>query len=310
MAEYRKIFLTVNPELASVVDPETPEIAANGINFIPSVYNGETVVFCVSFVNSNGVAVPLSEDDRFELSIDCNFIHDSDPLMAYSKDVNMDSDWNEAELENGKISIRVTCATCAFNDKLNNNEKINSWLEIKKYSGASAEASVMLLNIITAKNVIHLNEGMPEPATVDYYTAAQIDALVSNLGGGSPELRFSVDASDWHSNQNVSDRYWGFRISEAAGWSASIAIPQPATPAGRVEYAFTVELGNRAESIRIYYNELGVENITDLSLFEVQPGGGELNISHTSSLQMVFYTEYLELVWNGIFPNGTYTIRG
>lgn len=310
MSEYRKIFLSVNPELASIVDPAVPDTSVSSINFIPAVYNGETVVFCIGFIDSEGKSVAIPESDIFELSIDCNFAHDSDPLMAYSRIVNEDADWDQADYEEGKISIRVTCATSSFNEKLASAERISAWLEIKKIAGVSGKTSVMLLTPVIARNVIRLNEDAPEAASVDYYTAAETDALIAAITGGSPEVRFSADGTSWHPTQSAADRYWSFRMGSSGGWSSALAIPQPQTPAGRVEYAFSVDAGSTASSIPVDYSDLGIDGITDLSLFEVQPNGGELNITHNSNLMLMFYADRLELIWNGTFPAGTYTIRG
>lgn len=310
MSDYRKIYLTVNPALASIVDPATPDTPAPVGVATPAVYYGETVVFCICFVDSTGQGVSLQNQDTFEVSADCNFLHGEDPLMAFSGPsmINLAGDWNQALPSAGKISARVNFCTESFAEKLSGTETLSAWLEIRKFNSAG-NPSVMLQTRLAANNVIHAGEGTPTSSNPDYYTAAQTDALIAGVAGAEPQIRYSVDGSTV-ADSATGALFWSFRLGDDGVWSAWLPIPQPDTPAGRVEYAFSVAADNTATSLPILYSALGIPEAFDLSLFEVQSSGAELNITHTSSLQMLFYSDRLELVWNGAFPAGSYVIRG
>ncbi|OGV50910.1 MAG: hypothetical protein A2X49_05725 [Lentisphaerae bacterium GWF2_52_8] len=180
MPTYRRIPLTVNLESGRLVDPADGTPIAS--QYLPSFYYGEKLVLCVSFVDSSLAPSPLNESDLFELSLDSNFAHDDDPLMAYSDDTKIDiaGDWDDISRANGKISIRMDCLTTGFSQKLGSSEQVEAWFEIKRYIQGDSSPSVLLHNKCITKNVVHLNEGEPASANPLYYTATTIDSLLDD----------------------------------------------------------------------------------------------------------------------------------
>lgn len=181
-SNFRTIPIFVNVEKAAIVDENLPAEPVTVMSQLPAVFCGETVIFCFHLIDSAGNPVPVEQNDSFELSIDVDFLHDNDPLMAYSgtDNVNLEGDWNEAIAEEGQFSMRVSCHTGSFLEKIGTRESVPVWLELRRYhdSGAMSE---LLRYQIKAKNVIHWNEDEPEEGNVTYYTAAQIDSIIADL---------------------------------------------------------------------------------------------------------------------------------
>ena len=100
-SNFRKIPVFVNVEKAAIVEQDSPSEPVTGMDFLPAVFCGETVIICFHLMDSRGNVVPITGNDRFELSIDADFVHNDDPLMAYSGSdkMNMPGDWDEAAAE-------------------------------------------------------------------------------------------------------------------------------------------------------------------------------------------------------------------
>ena len=214
---YRRIFLTVNPESGTLINPADGSSAS-----MPSLYYGETAILCISFLDSGLNIYPLAGSDTFELAADNDFVHGSDPLMIYSGNdmVDIPGDWNNISRESGRISVRVNCMTDGFATKLGAAESIYFNLELKRYIAGSSSPSIMMISKAKGKNVVHLSENEPVPSDVNYYNAAQTDALLR----AGRELQFSSDSINWHDEQVSTDAYWRERYPEG-DWSVAIALP-------------------------------------------------------------------------------------
>lgn len=305
MSSYKKIPVTVNVETCAVID------ASNGdrilkTELLPSLFYGETAVLCVSFVDSNLQAVQLQDSDTFELSVNKDFDHTQNSLMCYSGNAMVDiaSDWAEASRTDGKISIRINCFTSMFAQKLGSAESIRALLEIKRFSAGSTSPSVMLLNEITARNVIHLDETAPEGASVDYYTAAQTDALFS----AGLELQFSADESAWHSTFTVNDKHYRIRLATGnAPWSPSIPIPQGSIEYRAYEYAFTTASGI-GDTITFSKETLELSTEPDVSLWQVLGNGNRQKIQ-SGIASFIWGTDGLTIGYYQGFPEGSWIIK-
>lgn len=214
MAAYRKIPLTVNAETGSIIDPDTGLDAVDQKSLLPSFRYGESVVLCLSFVDSDLEAAPFDPSDTFECSVDSDYVHtvsgEEDPLMAYSDNsmVDVPGDWSETSRAGGKISMRLNCLTTGFLAKIASSESLDCILEVKHFFEGSVHSSVILQTKAVAKNVVHLDEGEPESADPDYYTALQTDSLLSAKqyaitasgilkGDGSGNISAAVSGTDY-----------------------------------------------------------------------------------------------------------------
>ncbi len=308
MAEYRKIFLSVNPELASIVDPATPDTAAASASFIPSVYNGETVIFCVSFIDSSGQSLPQSSGDVFELSIDCDFIHEDDPLMAYSTLSNQPGDWEDASPEDGKISLRVPCSTIAFNEKLQDSESKKAWMEIKKISPGSSDVTVMLLASITAKNVLHLDESEPEPSDPLYYTRAQVDALLK----AKQVYQFSENGTDsWHDVYSSEDRFYRERKNiDGSEWSDALPLGRSELIVDTLTHSFQTAAG-QAAAVTFQKSALGIASDSEpqVSLWSVDSAAGTRTKIADSSYLCVWNSDSLVITYYQAWAEGSWCLK-
>ena len=183
MSTFKKINLTVNAETGALIDPS--DGAKLNTASLPDFCLGETSILCLSFVDSSLNAYPFAAEDSFELSIDKDFVHTvngvEDPLMAYSADsmFNLSGDWDSTSLAAGKISVRINCNTTGFVSKIGSSESVMAWIEIQRYPAGLTDASIILRNKCVTRNSVKAAEGSPASASPDYYTALQIDVLMT-----------------------------------------------------------------------------------------------------------------------------------
>ena len=216
---FRKIFLFVNPDLAAPVPSDSPSTQIGLISKLPVYYFGETVIFCISLVDSQGNAVPYLTSDTFEMSVDNNFRHNDD-LMAHTEGkadgtdskVNVPGDWAAVSAANGKFSVRVDFNTVSYETKIGGSEFIQVRTELKKFDAGSEDPAILMQSISTARNVVNGGEGEPEEADPNYLTAAQTRALAAaeagnkwKTGSGSPTYSSETEGDLYldTSNSNV-----------------------------------------------------------------------------------------------------------
>lgn len=208
---FRKIFLFVNPDLAALVPSDSPSTQLGLISKLPVYYFGETVIFCISLVDSQGNAVPYLNSDTFEMSVDNNFMHNDD-LMAHTEGkadgtdskVNVPGDWAAVSAANGKLSVRVDFNTVSYETKIGGSEFIQVRTEIKKFDAGSEDPAILMQSISTARNVVNGGEGEPEEADPNYLTAAQTRALAAAEAGN---LWKSGSGTPTYTDENPGDMY-------------------------------------------------------------------------------------------------------
>ncbi|OGV53549.1 MAG: hypothetical protein A2017_20845 [Lentisphaerae bacterium GWF2_44_16] len=183
MSTYRKIPLTVNIDTGYLIDPLDGARISN--EKLPAFCYGETAILCLSFVDSELNAFSFNSDDLFEFAMDSDFVHETDgaedPLMAYSANdmADISGDWVSINRNNGNISIRIDCFTEGFLTKIDNDEEMDVWFEVKRYISGSSYPSEILRDKGYARNVLKTTEGTPASADPEYYNAVQTDSLLS-----------------------------------------------------------------------------------------------------------------------------------
>ena len=179
-ATCRKIPLTVNCGNLSPVYADAPETVIRRKDDLPVLVLGETVVFCLTFLDGNGDEMVFQSGDTFELSADVDYDRSADdPLMLYSGNdmVNLADDWADADPASGRISIRVNCNTEGFVQKLNDADSVRVRLEVRRFSADSAMQSALLSTTATALNTVRF-DGIPTAVELSsYYTSDQTDAV-------------------------------------------------------------------------------------------------------------------------------------
>ncbi len=181
----------------------------------PQLFYGTRETLEFTFLN-DGAPVPFAETDTFSVALDSNFIH-TDSLMAYSEDATV------IDGAGGKVTIQLDMQSESFNEKLNGNDSVNAYLEVTVLHSGSTVPEMLLQDSITARGRVQTVEGAPESADPEYYTSAQIQALL-NAGY---ELEFSEDGESWHTEQTDGDLYYHYRNRQIGGaWSDEILIPK------------------------------------------------------------------------------------
>jgi hypothetical protein len=187
---FRKIFLYVNPDLAVLVPSDSPDTPIGLISKLPAYYFGETVIFCISLLDSDGNAVSYLASDTFEMSVDNNFLHNDD-LMAHTEGkadgsdskVNVPGDWADVSAANGKLSVRVDFNTVSYETKIGGSEFVQVRTELKKFDAGSEKPAILMQSLSMARNVVNGGEGEPTEADPNYLTAAQTRALAAAEAG-------------------------------------------------------------------------------------------------------------------------------
>lgn len=189
-APCRRIPLSVNSSTQRPVMPDEPETELRS-GELPELVLGESVVFCLTFLNPDGSAVVFSGDEVFELSGDCDYDHETGLMFYAGPDrMNLPGDWAEADPAKGKIALRVNCNTENFASKLGDQEEIPVFLEVCMTTDAVTR-SILLRTTATALNTIRHESEPPEEIQAEYYTAAQTEVRLNSKA----EAEHSHDSS-------------------------------------------------------------------------------------------------------------------
>ena len=179
-APCRRIPLSVNSSTQRPVMPDEPETELRSSE-LPELVFGESVVFCLTFLNPDGSAVVFSGDEVFELSGDCDYNHETGVMIYAGPDrMNLPGDWVEADPAKGKIALRVSCNTESFAAKLGDQEEIPVFLEVRMTAADAVTRSILLRTTATALNTIRHESEPPEEIQAEYYTAAQTEARLNS----------------------------------------------------------------------------------------------------------------------------------
>lgn len=179
-APCRRIPLSVNSSTQRPVMPDEPETELRS-GELPALVLGESVVFCLTFLNPDGSAVIFSGDEVFELSGDCDYDHETGLMFYAGPDrMNLPGDWAEADPAKGKIALRVSCNTENFASKLGDQEEIPVFLEVRMTAADAVTRSILLRTTATALNTIRHEGEPPEEIQAEFYTAAQTEARLNS----------------------------------------------------------------------------------------------------------------------------------
>ena len=181
----------------------------------PQLFYGTRETLEFTFLN-DGEPVNFTDTDTFSVALDNNFIH-TDSLMASSADAMV------IDARKGRVDILLDMRAGSFNEKLNGKESVGAYLEVTVLHSGSTVPEMLLQDRITVRGRVQTVEGAPESADPEYYTSAQIRALL-NAGY---EMEFSADGESWHAGQADGDLYYHYRNRQIGGeWSDKIMIPK------------------------------------------------------------------------------------
>lgn len=198
----------------------------------PQLFYGTRETLEFTFLN-DGEPVNFTDTDTFSVALDSNFIH-TDSLMASSADAMV------IDARKGRVDILLDMRAGSFNEKLNGKDSVNAYIEVTVLHSGSTVPEMLLQDRITARGRVQTVEGAPESADPEYYTSAQIQALL-NAGY---ELEFSADGESWHTEQTDGDLYYHYRNRQIGGeWSDKIMIPkgEQGDPAPELKTQYSVD---------------------------------------------------------------------
>ena len=121
----------------------------------------------------------------------------------------------------GHVRFEANCRTDRFKENVST-DAITGKMEATFYPAGGESEIVLLQDVAQMKSRVLNDQGSPETGDPNYYSAAQINAIM-NAGD---EYEFSSDGDSWHSTQTESDIYMRSRNKSVGGeWSDSILIP-------------------------------------------------------------------------------------
>ncbi len=176
----RKVYLTVMSGHTLQGGAYLPDQNITMAEDFPPFYYGETVIFCITFFDSEDVPSFFGKNDAFELAGDNDFDHSSSLLLyAGPETVNVEGDWDEADPAAGKISIRVNSMTEALAEKLNGLDCLDVRLQVYRTITGKTVRSILMDVPAKIRNTVMMTEGVPVAASPGYYSSVEVDLLLA-----------------------------------------------------------------------------------------------------------------------------------
>lgn len=167
-------------------------------------------VIDIMFLNSDKTPFDLTGGE-IVLALDKNFFPETLSSSATGTIVDPSA---------GHVRFEANCRTDRFKENVKTDATTGK-MEATFYPAGGGTEIVLLQDVAQMKSRVLNDQGAPETGDPDYYSAAQINAIM-NAGD---EYEFSSGDS-WHSEQLESDIYMRSRNKSVGGeWSDSILIP-------------------------------------------------------------------------------------
>jgi len=201
MANFRKIFLYSNTASSSLVTSGNTQFPTEQY---PNAFLDEKLVLCITFFNPDGTAYQFSAGETFELTIDDNYLHTDDPMFFASHEYfNIPGDWDEANINEGKLSIRVHCNTYTMVNKVGSSPTKEAMIQVKSYNSGSS--SVILHTKMNITNVLNRTGSSVPVDTEQYYTQIQSDSLFTKINKFNLEtaLPIALDSNSFTKTNSV-----------------------------------------------------------------------------------------------------------
>lgn len=206
------------------------------VSLRPILIYGTKLYLDILFCDDAGEPLEFSESDTFECAGDINFTH-SDDLMFYSGPERCFL----TEVP-GVLRFEIYTNTTAFKTKAGEKATQSTiYFQVRRYlAGETLPDTILQDTFYALGSVMGLDDKAPESADPEYYTSAQIRALL-NAGY---ELEFSADGESWHTEQADGDLYYHYRNRQIGGeWSDKIMIPkgEQGDPAPELKTQYSVD---------------------------------------------------------------------
>ena len=209
---------------------------AQAVSLRPILIYGTKLYLDILFCDDDGEPLEFSESDTFECAGDNNFTH-SDDLMFYSGPERCFL----TEVP-GVLRFEIYTNTTAFKTKAGEKATQSTiHFQVRRYlAGETLPDTILQDTFYALGSVMGLDDKAPESADPEYYTSAQIRALL-NAGY---EMEFSADGESWHAGQADGDLYYHYRNRQIGGeWSDKIMIPkgEQGDPAPELKTQYSVD---------------------------------------------------------------------
>ena len=206
------------------------------VSLRPILIYGTKLYLDILFCDDAGEPLEFSESDTLECAGDINFTH-SDDLMFYSGPERCFL----TEVP-GVLRFEIYTNTTAFKTKAGEKATQSTiHFQVRRYlAGETLPDTILQDTFYALGSVMGLDDKAPESADPEYYTSAQIRALL-NAGY---EMEFSADGESWHTEQTDGDLYYHYRNRQIGGeWSDKIMIPkgEQGDPAPELKTQYSVD---------------------------------------------------------------------
>ena len=177
----------------------------------PTTCLGMSADIRIHFFNGDVAAQMTAEDfdaiTTWRLSVDSDYNQSTEPLLRYTNGIDVDDD--------GTVCVLIpNVSSQKLIEALGTRSSGEYIAELVGYAAGETVPVFVVQFPFVVSNRIDLEGGdETEPVEGNYYTNAQINALLS----APYEVQFSVDGESWHSEQTYLDEYFRIRNSAVQG---------------------------------------------------------------------------------------------
>jgi hypothetical protein len=192
-----RIYLTADVNRRLLVTSDGSPLAGEDL---VTLYREEIVILCISCVDEDGVAVPFQSSNTFELGVAEDYDQTTVVLCLSEDDqVNIAGDWADADIDEGKISIRLNTYTEEFNDHIDT-ARIQSDTRMYLRLFGLNTASIVFDYPVLIHNIMRASAAVPAGVTEPTYrTAADQDIIDADyaLILEDRDIEFTSSAVGW-----------------------------------------------------------------------------------------------------------------
>lgn len=186
----------------------------------PTTCLGMSADIRIHFFNGDVAAQMTAEDfdaiTTWRLSVDSDYNQSTEPLLRYTNGIDVDDD--------GTVCVLIpNVSSQKLIEALGTRSSGEYIAELVGYAAGETVPVFVVQFSFVVSNRIDLEGGdETEPVEGNYYTNAQINALLS----APYDVQFSVDCESWHSEQTYLDEYFRIRNSAVQGaeWSEPMRL--------------------------------------------------------------------------------------
>lgn len=178
-----------------------------GESQIPRIYYQEEPLFLIRFVKGSLTApyTGLSVSQTFGAAIASDWSHATAPMCrTLHADINVAGDWAEADLTQGKMSIRLNARTEEYRNVIDGVSNVSAWFEFKAYDSEGDLQVVFMFNLFAYNLLDPLSSAEP---VIEGWTAFDARYVQRNFAGANHRIKsdgtaiqiWDADMGKWRS---------------------------------------------------------------------------------------------------------------